>query len=375
MLNVDNAAEFLIRRGFITAHSVIDGDLEITSSTRRNRNLRVTSSDSGNYLIKQPNDPEFEDANSLRWEAAFYSFCQQEPAVSAVRSMMPRVVYADQDKAMLVLELLRDTLPIWRYYRQQTAADFPLEAAALVGRSLGILHHTFSTPDLLEDSRLSFLHRKIPWVMRLNRPSPDVLGSVSQASYKIIEILQTYEGLSQHIDEACKLWQPQSLIHGDIRLDNILVKQSDEKDNAKGDHLYLVDWELVQIGDPAWDLAGALQDFIFFWVLSMPHDVSPEKMASEARYPLPILQTALRSLWRGYCEEQKLAPAEARGLMRRAVCFSALRLIQTAYEAASHFHFMPPPSVLTFQVGANILSAPEEAQSQLYGLLQEGNEQ
>ena len=52
--------------------------------------------------------------------------------------------------------------------------------------------------------------------------------------------------------------------------------------------LWIVDWEAVGFGDPAWDVAGALQDFLVYWVFSMPmsHELTPEQMIAQARVPL-----------------------------------------------------------------------------------------
>ena len=50
------------------------------------------------------------------------------------------------------------------------------------------------------------------------------------------------------------------------------------------------DWRALHSlrGDRAWDIAGALRDFIFFWVISMPHGLPPEEMAAGARFPLDV---------------------------------------------------------------------------------------
>jgi predicted RNA-binding Zn ribbon-like protein len=98
---------------------------------------------------------------------------------------------------------------------------------------------------------------------------------------------------------------------------------------------------------------------------------SPEEMASSARYPLPSLRPAVRALWRGYRAGARLAPDESNALLERATRFSAARLIQSAYEFAQHAQSLPASSVLLLQLSANLLTDPETAQVQLYGLFQE----
>jgi hypothetical protein len=133
-----------------------------------------------------------------------------------------------------------------------------------------------------------------------------------------------------------------------------------------------VDWELVQLGDPAWDLAGLLQDFILLWVTSMT--VTPgattEMLAASARLPLAELQRAIRAFWKSYRAAADLPPEGAARLITRAVAFSAARLIQSAYEMGAVTPALAPASVLLLQVSANLLRDPEAGQVQLYGLIQ-----
>ena len=56
---------------------------------------------------------------------------------------------------------------------------------------------------------------------------------------------------------------------------------------------------MVGIGDPAWDLAGALQDFLVFWVssMSLSDELTADEMVAKARIPLTALRSAARALW------------------------------------------------------------------------------
>lgn len=368
MLNIDNTPAYLIERGLITRQAVIDGDFEITSTPRRNRNVRVTSRASGDYLIKQPDDPLHPQAYTLRHEAMFYAFCQQEPRVAAVRALIPRAISTDLDQALVILELLRNSCTLWKYYEKRTANNFPIDTAAAVGAALGIVHQTFLRPGLLDDRRLAFLPRMTPWVLMVHRPGPDILSAIGQANYQILQILQTQPGLARQLDELRKLWQPQTVIHGDIKLDNMLALQPD-LDIARGSpEVRIVDWELVQFGDPAWDLASAFHDFIVWWISTMSFEGSLDTIVQSARFPLPSLQPGIRALWGGYRDVREFAPADAQAMLMRAIRFSGARLIQSAYEMAVNLQSLPAASVLMLQVGANIFADPDNAREHLYGL-------
>lgn len=370
MLNIDNAVPYLLERGLVTARSILEGDLAIVSVTRRNRNLRVERSDGPGYLVKQPDDPSQGERHTLWREAGFFDLCQREPALSEIREIVPRLLYFDPQGPLLAFELLEKPANLWEHYSAWQAPQFPVGTARAVGTALGTVHRVLRPLAAAEDPQLRFLPRGTPWVLRVHKPGPEFLATLSQANYQTLRILQTQAGVSESLDRVGRLWKAEAVIHGDIKSDNVLVLPPLD---GEAPRVRLVDWELVQVGDPAWDVAGALQDFILFWVFSMPlaPGVPPEEMAGAARYPLATLQPALRAFWRGYRTAAGLGVEEGNAVLGRAVPFSAARLIQSAYELAHDAAVLPALSVFLLQISANLLSDPETGQVQLYGLLQE----
>lgn len=355
MLNVDNAAGYLIERGLMSVDSILTGDLIISSAARRNRNLRVKRKEDASYLIKQPDDPASGAYQTLRAEAAWYSFCFEEAEAEPMRAYLPRLRFFDPERSLVILDLLDGAVPLWQHPQRE-------DASRLVGTALATFHRTFRGTT---NPRLGWLHRQTPWVMRVHKPSPDLLSSLSPANVETLRILQTQEQISAHLDALRRQWRVETVIHNDIKSDNILVVKG-------GECVSLVDWELVQLGDPAWDIAGLLQDFILLWVTSMT--VTPgattEMLAASARLPLADLQKAIRAFWKSYRAAADLTPDQAARLITRAVAFSAARLIQSAYEMGAVTPALAPASVLLLQVSANLLRDPEAGQVQLYGLIQ-----
>jgi hypothetical protein len=372
MRNVDDATEFLLERGLIEVDCIIEGRFSIRSVARRNRNLRVEVPGGVGYLIKQPDEVAAQSRMTLTSEASFYALCQQESTLAPVGEIVPRLACFDAAEAVLATELLPDSLPLWPYYESFGAGRFPVEVGRVLGRALGLIHRTFRPMVESRDPRLGWLGGSRPWVLGLHKPAPGDLAFLTPANYQALRILQGEDGLGQRLDEVGRLWEADTLIHGDLKSDNVLVRPGQGESGERPAEVRFVDWELVQIGDPAWDVAGALHDFADFWISSMAPsaETSPDRMISEARYPLGIIQAAIREFWAGYRLASAPSPSAAEALLGRAVAFSAARLIQSAYEEAFQTDALSGRAVILLQVGSNLLSSPETGRIDLYGIPQ-----
>ena len=343
--------------------------MTVTSVARRNRNLRVEST-AGGYLIKQPDDPTEGGYHTLRAEVDFYAFCQQEPAASVMANVLPRLIFFDPDRSLLALELLAAANSPWQWFWAAGPEAFPHEIGRRIGRMLGQVHRTFGDPAVLEDPSIARLSPAVPWVMMVHKPGPEILSTISAANYQTLRILQTEGRFGESLDRLRGEWRPETVIHGDVKSDNILVSPP-AVPGTGSETIRLVDWELVQRGDPAWDVAGVFQDTVLFWINSMPSGGgNVNAMAASAGFPWSILQAYLRSFWQGYRQTAGLSADEADATLLRAVAFSGARLVQTAYEVSQAWDAMPAQSVLLLQVSANLLADAESAQLQFYGIPQ-----
>lgn len=203
--------------------------------------------------------------------------------------------------------------------------------------------------------------------MTVHRPCTSQLANLSAANLELIRTLQMQDGLAERLELLCKRWQNECLIHGDLRFDNVLIRPRTE---CNAGEAIIVDWEMVQHGDPAWDLAGALQDYIGCWVSSMPLslEISMEERAAQARFPLNHAQAEICSMCECYSAALNSKATHVEDLIDRAVEFSGARMIQTAYELSYRSPELSPISVVLLQISANLLAEPEAARRLLYGI-------
>jgi hypothetical protein len=220
------------------------------------------------------------------------------------------------------------------------------------------------------------LSQPLPWIFRSNRkPTPAMLASLSPAGARVFQILRTEPDVGAALERLSFRWRAETVIHGDIKSDNVLAAPPRADQEAGDVGVWIVDWEFVQIGDPAWDLAAALHDDIVFWTSSMPQDpvLSADERIEQARFPLEVVKQATRALWTGYCEGAWLdrGGVEADALLGRAVAFSAARLILAAHELSLEQEDISVQAVLLLQIGMNLLRDPASGQVNLYGISRE----
>ena len=367
MLSLDDAAPYLLERNLIDPEWILDGSLTIESAASRNANLKIEGPHRVGLFIKQPVGPADRGRESLSTEAAFYQYCQAEPAAAAMSAIVPRLVHHDRERCLIALRLLPGAVTLSSYLVSKHDQGALIEVAGSLGRALATVHGTFSGGEQGWAPRLDWLPRSA-WAMTIHRPTPEVLSSQSHANWHLIRTLQgeNEDGCALHLDALQPLWRVETLIHGDIRAANVLVGP----DGESMPRLWIIDWELVQLGDPAWDLAGALQVFARAWVESIPMDanLSIDERADRATFPFPFVQRLNQSLWHGYQNACERAQLECDALLGRAVKYLAVRMIQSAYEISLELMTLDPRSVIMLQFGANVLSHPEVARAQLFGI-------
>lgn len=362
--HLEESVRQLLDWGLVDEAAIVSGDLAVSSAARRNLNLRVERRHGASYLIKQLTAGPAEGAESLAREALFYAFCAAEPTVGPVAACMPRLHAVFDSGKVLALELIEDARTLWQEYGDRDPRHLPLAAPLALGWALGTLHSTFRGSGLATDPQLGSLREDCPPCFDLHRPHPGILRDASRARLELCRAVQRDPQLSAGLAAARSAWQCETLIHGDVRPDNVLF-------SASGDQtaVWLVDWEFVQRGDPAWDLGCALHDHLLFWVRSMSPapGLDSAQRAASARYPLGPLQVAMRALWTGYLTTASVSDREAAALLERAAQFCGARLLHTAWERARSLEHQSTLGVLVLQLSANLLADPGRALHELCG--------
>jgi hypothetical protein len=362
LLDQDEIVRYLLKNKLINSQSIVESDLVVQAVSRRNYNFKVIRESGPSYLVKMGRGPS--GIATVAHEAKVYQLLSSRPKEFGIQRYLPGFYEYDPLEGLLILEYLHGTEDL-RFYHSRRGR-FPTSIAAEMGKVLGKVHSQgFSQLEISNANALFFTGAA--WTLSMHRPRPEVFHEISSANLQIIKIIQGFGEFCELLDQLHQEWKPSNLIHYDIKWDNFLISTTSPNKKSR---LKIVDWELARFGDPCWDIGSIFNDYLSFWLLSIPvtGESPPDKFIELARYPLEKMQPAIRSFWQSYVKSMELDPVRAGEWLLRSVRYGAVRLLQSAYEQMQTSVQLTGNVICLLQVSLNILQRPQEAIVHLLGI-------
>ncbi|HXL23521.1 MAG TPA: phosphotransferase [Candidatus Dormibacteraeota bacterium] len=363
VLTTKNIVHYLMERGLVSRGSVVDGDLWIVESTRRNRNYKVIRRQSPGYFVKQVQTFDPQAIASLRCESSCYWLAKNDPDFAALAPLLPAYHDFDAGANILVLGLLPGSESLSDHHRR--TGEFSLESAESLARILATYHR--GVPARARKSSLeATFPQRVPWILSIDQFNAAGAGAMSGGNTQIVGIIQRYPEFHASLETLRAQWSAQCLIHGDVKWDNCLLVP---KDGNGSKELKLIDWELSDFGDPCWDVGAVFQAYLSFWIFSMPAqaETTTDDLVARAQFPVEKMQPAMQHFWKTYAELMEIPKQNQAEKLERSVRSAAARMIQTAYE---YMYYAPQVStniLYLLQVSVNVLTRPQEAIRELLG--------
>lgn len=366
IINVDNVVPYLLDKRLIDIQSIIDGNLRLTDVSRKNRNVRITRRNGTGYLLKQPDAMDPLGEQTIKREANLYMLAHNDSDFSLLKGIMPAFITFDDETCILILEYMNLSQSLKQYIIGNQENAKLQSYAATVGRLLASFHHAFNGYSCYQ--KISFLPKKYPITLFMARPGPDIFSTISKANLQLIKMIQQDYDFWQSLGNLPLEWKAHTVIHGDMRLDNVIL--SSESGNTESSEIRIADWEFSDIGDPAWDVGGVIQDFISFWIFSMSitgMETAEEIIASNHDLLLKV-QAAIGALWCAYASFSQMDNNECNRFLTRSLKYCAARLVQTAFESLIYTDEITNNAVYLLQLSLNILREPSYARVHLLGV-------
>jgi thiamine kinase-like enzyme len=242
--------QYLLYRGIIPKDSVSDYSIsKIGEDTTRNNVFVVTSSDR-QILVKQPK--LFDEKNLL-------TFAQERTATKffngeeAKKTALLIVNYTDNYNKILFFDYQKDFKNLRKFILDERDETPVIESLARIFNFLYTKKHQlklFKKLDLPEFKPF-FLSYEI--------------NKLFKFLYKVehIDLVRFCNDFNCQLSCISKIWDDRIkdgsfILHGDVRPDNILVKDEE---------FILIDWELSCYGDKLWDSAYFVGHFIYDYLL------------------------------------------------------------------------------------------------------------
>lgn len=341
-----NLVYYLVGRGTITRESVVDGDFQVYELDGRNRCFKVARRNHPSLFIKQIKVIDAKNVECLEREATCYRLAKSDERFAALAQVMPRFIDHDAGRYASIVELLPNGEDLRDCHRR--LGTFPIDIGDLLGRRLGRYHADIGRT-LSEWDIAALFPRETPWILAVHEGS----HVESDASAQLTDKLRQDCGTCRALDAIRNSWHCDTLIHGDMKWDNCIVFQGP---TAELD-VRVVDWEMADYGDSAWDIGSIIQSYWSHAILcSLPgtETVAQELIAHGAK-DLPRLRPAVVSFWNAYCLARGLDGDAKQEFLIRCLRFAAARMIQTTYEYVGARGQILNRAQAIFQVGCDIL--------------------
>ncbi|MBV9785414.1 MAG: aminoglycoside phosphotransferase family protein [Acidisphaera sp.] len=344
---------YLLDLGLVERSAVVDGSFVAIPASRRNRNFRVECGDA-RLFVKQAGPQGLMTQASLAREAAFCWLTATEPKLAALAPIVPGCVLHDPSRAILILHAVPGAVAPPR--QQSVQRGFPPatgEAAADALRRLRLFRRAEAgnAAELIPTDR--------PWVLSVLEAGAQGGLPDNVATAYMLDVIRRFPGFERALARLRDGWAGDSLVHGDVKWDNLLLEAGD------AGRPRLVDWEMVMWGDAAWDAGSLIQDYLGQTVLGspLPPQAPAEAVADAAERALTAVRPAIGAFWRCYA-----ADADDPSLLRRSVSYAGARMLQTCIEALAGSSGMTPNVAALLQLSHNVLQDPDGAAGTLLGL-------
>ena len=324
--------------------------------------ILVSSSDlqCQGYHVKQGIDPD--GARAIAHEAFIYQLLERSCAQSGMLRYLPGFRHFDTQRYILIVDLVENAED---YFGSRKYPRLSTQLAAQAGRALAILHSARIHPEVSANE----LRSMMPSVFDLHAPSVGFYRRLSLAGLELLRILQRTPQFPDFLDGLRRSWSPCSLIHNDVKADNLIVtRPARAKPRPQ-----LVDWEMSALGDPCWDIGAMFAMHLSLWTAGIPFLSGDELRLDLSRVPLEAVQPSQRALWGSYTRHYDSGDKRtASERLVTAVKYASARLVHLAFEQTQRSAVVPGQVLYMLQLAVNMALRTEEAIVHLLGLSLEG---
>lgn len=324
---------YLIDKGLVDPRSIMDGSYIVTQSLARNLVFMVRQGHGRPLFVKQIQNFDHQNTYLLQKDATTLWLITNAPSYKKLSNFVPAYFGYDTEAQALFTELIPDAQDMETYITRE--GKLPVTLMKLLGEALASFH--FPIPEeVAQLPAMKFYRHQLPWAFKMRETAAagaPFYGTASNPPTPVATVLSSHPQFIELLSGVKEMYEFRSLIHGDIKWMNILVQSSQGNESIK-----LIDWEISDVGDPLWDVAGVIQSIVTAALTDHPLKAKDYSNYNPER-PLEMIGDAWSSMaqfWAAYTSHRQEHDRDDAADLLKAVHFAAVRLLQTAVEHNGH---------------------------------------
>ena len=344
-LTQKNIVAYLLDRNFLTTEPLMNGDFKLMNIQSRNWIFMIELGQNKGLFVKQLVKVNPSDIYLMQKDAIVYHLIHRQHFYKELQPYVPEYYGYDPSIQVIVLKYYRNAINLrpFSYKKEQKTLSFSKKLAEI----FFYLHKPIQN-DIPDQPSLQFFNKKIPWILRLNK-------NISSPESLVLQMILQDANLLNGLKQAKENWESTVLIHGDVKLVNILVIQDKKTTNIK-----LIDWEMANIGDPLWDIAGLIQSYLAFIVQNKKS--TTEKLLvldKQFFHSFETCRKCIQTFWTSYAFQQQWTKTERQQKLIKTIYYTGARLLQTTYETNKKFtENLQPTTKQLLQLTQHIFKSP-----------------
>ncbi|MBC6418862.1 MAG: aminoglycoside phosphotransferase family protein [Prochloron sp. SP5CPC1] len=351
---------------YLADHGLCDSSQQPLSKVEpipgKNFNLLVTFPGDRKLLVKQERrNREGKTAGEFEQEWRIPQFLAKFPPLDSLRPFLPEVLHFDPDHGIIVFNYLQDYRDLADFYLKENT--FPTTIASEMGTILATIHSTtFDQEDYGQFFGDNSPNQVDNLTRKFARIGPEVFGLVPADGLKFFALYQRYDSLGEAMAELGQSFTPRCLTHNDLKLNNVLVKQS-------SNILRLIDWERSSWGDPAFDLGTAIASYLQIWLSSLviSKSLKIEESLRLATIPLELIQPSIAAMTQAYMSTFGKIHQLPPDFLPRVVQFAGFALIGQIQGMIQYQKSFGNTGIAMLQVAKTLLCHPQRSMATIFG--------
>jgi aminoglycoside phosphotransferase (APT) family kinase protein len=327
---------------------ILDDEWFVILGDARRPVLRVSTLAGRGWVVKQASPLDLTRVRLLDREASLHDLATRDAWARPLKALLPRMRAYDPGIHALIVELIAyDTG--WDHLRRASVKAETL--GRLLGRAFASIHVAVSRTAM----PTALLASQLPWILQLEHTDA---SDIDQAAMRLLlDLIDEEPTLGTALRRIADDWQVQTFIHGDAKLDNVLVRMN------RAPRLWLIDWAFACEGDPAWDVGSVIRSCLLLWIfgIAFRRDEPLHAAAERSVFPLTLVREFTTSFLTTYLNARGLAGDAVQPFLLRAFRYAGAAMVQSALADARSRERFTLRQLSMLQMSTSMMERPDQA--------------